>query len=300
MAGGGTLIHSRWLFGACVLPPCLQLASNEPQTCPHTRFLADVPHRTETRCSAIRDIVTSSHFFSRLTKTGAVGVRLQVYDTTFCFVNPLLSGSAAAAGLASRNQEYQALTEKMRFGLYRGIEDHGHVFWLGNLNYRLELPVKHQSLVAKELVAREDWGPLLSHDQLRLERETDTSKRAFAGYLEAPISFAPTYKFDKNSASYDRSDKATIPAWTDRIIFKSSGHLTCQPLFYGADFALRLSLHRPVVGVFRVETRETDHAQLRQIREEILEDTGPLSVTVKVDRSAGLVVEDLKRVMDEW
>ena len=49
--------------------------------------------------------------------------------------------------------------------------------------------------------------------------------RAFVHLQEAPISFRPTYKFDKHSAEpldYDSSEKRRVPAWTDRILFRGS------------------------------------------------------------------------------
>jgi len=49
--------------------------------------------------------------------------------------------------------------------------------------------------------------------------------KAFAGLREGPITFPPTYKFDKGVASpaaYDTSEKRRIPAWCDRILFRGS------------------------------------------------------------------------------
>ena len=49
--------------------------------------------------------------------------------------------------------------------------------------------------------------------------------RAFVHLQEAPITFRPTYKFDKHSAEpldYDSSEKRRVPAWTDRILFRGS------------------------------------------------------------------------------
>ena len=59
-------------------------------------------------------------------------------------------------------------------------------------------------------------------DQLRGEM---AAGRAFAGMAEAPITFRPTYKFDRHSLDpfgYDSSEKRRVPAWTDRILFRGS------------------------------------------------------------------------------
>ncbi len=47
--------------------------------------------------------------------------------------------------------------------------------------------------------------------------------QTFRGMREGPITFRPTYKFDKASANpfaYDSSEKRRVPAWCDRIFFR--------------------------------------------------------------------------------
>ena len=59
-------------------------------------------------------------------------------------------------------------------------------------------------------------------DQLKLEM---AEGRTFVHLQEAPITFRPTYKFDKHSQEpldYDSSEKRRVPAWTDRILFRGS------------------------------------------------------------------------------
>ena len=49
--------------------------------------------------------------------------------------------------------------------------------------------------------------------------------RVFRFLHEAPVGFAPTYKFDKGDAAplaYDSSEKQRVPAWCDRILFRGS------------------------------------------------------------------------------
>ena len=64
--------------------------------------------------------------------------------------------------------------------------------------------------------------PCARQDQLKGEM---VAGRIFKGLHEAPITFQPTYKFDKNDPdplAYDSSEKQRVPAWTDRIFFRGS------------------------------------------------------------------------------
>jgi hypothetical protein len=61
-----------------------------------------------------------------------------------------------------------------------------------------------------------------AQDQLRAQK---AAGRIFVGMREAPISFRPTYKFDKHTLDplgYDTSEKRRVPAWTDRIFFRGT------------------------------------------------------------------------------
>jgi hypothetical protein len=133
------------------------------------------------------------------------------------------------------------------------------VFFCGDLNYRLDLPREltehtiyemskqqsseheHSAVVAEKL--RLD---LLRHDQLI---RTMAEHRAFSGFAEGKITFAPTFKFDKDSVEYDTSSKQRIPAWTDRILFKP---IATRVLEYTSVPDALHSDHRPVYGTFRV------------------------------------------------
>jgi hypothetical protein len=56
-----------------------------------------------------------------------------------------------------------------------------------------------------------------------------TYGRIFQGLAEGPITFLPTYKFEKGRDScsaqpfYDMGEKKRVPAWCDRILFRGSG-----------------------------------------------------------------------------
>lgn len=53
------------------------------------------------------------------------------------------------------------------------------------------------------------------------------------GLQEAPITFRPSYKFDKHNPdplAYDTSEKRRVPAWTDRIFFRGTEVPSAFPL----------------------------------------------------------------------
>ena len=60
-------------------------------------------------------------------------------------------------------------------------------------------------------------------------REMVKHGRIFHGLVEGPITFMPTYKFEKGLHSshlqpfYDQGEKKRVPAWTDRVFFRGSG-----------------------------------------------------------------------------
>ncbi len=168
---------------------------------------------------------------------GAVAVRFTVFDSSFCFVNSHLAAQATA--MDRRNADYSDLSKKLLFGS-KTIFDADYLFWLGDLNYRINLP---RETVLK-LLEIDDFDTLLSLDQLKL---ATASKKAFADFDEAPITFRPTFKFDIGGDDYDTSEKLRVPSWTDRILFKQrhrSGYL--RPHTYSSHPEYVQSDHKPV------------------------------------------------------
>lgn len=94
-----------------------------------------------------------------------------------------------------------------------------------------------------DLVEHRDLERLYEHDQLNLQMVAGLS---FPFYSEARITFMPTYKFDIGTDNYDSSEKARIPAWTDRILRK--GPNLRQFAYNSAP--LKFSDHRPVYALF--------------------------------------------------
>jgi hypothetical protein len=87
---------------------------------------------------------------------------------------------------------------------------------------------------------------LLRQDQLL---QTIASGRAFTNFCEGKVTFLPTFKFDKGTSDYDTSHKQRIPAWTDRIVFRSN---KVNVLEYDSATEAKHSDHRPVFGTFKI------------------------------------------------
>ena len=148
------------------------------------------------------------------------------------------------------------------------------IFWCGDLNYRIAQANEQVRKAVEEM----SIVPLHEKDQLRCEMKLE---HAFTNYEEAAINFRPTYKFDLFTETYDTSDKARTPSWTDRILFRAKRKKilqnneteleTIQTLRYSSADKIRFSDHRPVSGLFRVAMKyQSDADRANLIREELL------------------------------
>lgn len=113
-----------------------------------------------------------------------------------------------------------------------------------------------------ELVQKRDLERLYENDQLNLQMVAGLS---FPFYSEARITFMPTYKFDIGTDTYDSSEKARIPAWTDRILRKGPN---LRQLAYNCA-PLRFSDHRPVYALFDCTVSIVDEAHRDRISRDI-------------------------------
>ncbi|KAK7228548.1 hypothetical protein V2G26_000718 [Clonostachys chloroleuca] len=187
---------------------------------------------------------------------GAVAVRFDYANTQICFVTAHLA--AGFANYDERNRDYATIHHGLRFQRNRSIDDHDAVIWLGDFNYRIGLT----SETARSLVQRGDLETLYENDQLNLQM---VAGLAFPFYSEARITFLPTYKFDIGTDTYDTSEKARIPAWTDRILRK--GPNLRQNLYNCAP--LKFSDHRPVYATFDCRVSIIDEPKREAISQQL-------------------------------
>ncbi|KAF5285523.1 hypothetical protein FQR65_LT13221 [Abscondita terminalis] len=139
-----------------------------------------------------------------------------------------------------------------------------YVFWCGDLNFRLATPrnkvLEWLSNTSFPLPPHLPHG-YMHHDQLC---SVLSDGAAFKGFLEANITFPPTYKYDPGTQVFDTSSKQRTPAYTDRILYKQkanrrlSGQLETVPLqcvIYDSVPSITTSDHKPVWGVFKGHLR---------------------------------------------
>jgi phosphatidylinositol-bisphosphatase len=126
---------------------------------------------------------------------------------------------------------------------YLSLFDCDHLFWMGDLNYRLNLD---QGTV-KKMLAENRIQDLLDYDQLVTEKK---AQRAFVKFKEMPISFAPTYKFNIGTSNYDSSEKKRCPSWCDRILWYENEvrdtEFCISPQMYLSLNSITSSDHKPV------------------------------------------------------
>nr|KAJ3421395.1 inositol polyphosphate 5-phosphatase [Polyrhizophydium stewartii] len=169
---------------------------------------------------------------------GGIGISLCFHDTTMAFVTAHFAAGTNA--VEERNRDYHTISNGLRFR-GRTLYDHDMIFWFGDFNYRINV----------------------SNEELREQMEFGA---IFGGFNEGPVTFEPTYKYDNGSMAYDTSEKARVPSWTDRVLFKGR-HI--QQLDYGRGEQL-MSDHRPVRAVFVAQVNEINFKAREAIRRELL------------------------------
>ncbi|KAG0141200.1 hypothetical protein CROQUDRAFT_52064 [Cronartium quercuum f. sp. fusiforme G11] len=191
---------------------------------------------------------------------GAVSIRLQFHDTTFCFVTAHFA--AGYANVDERNHDYVTIANELEFLKGKTISSHENVIWAGDFNYRIGGGLSNEFV--RQAIVEDDLMTLLAADQLLANMATQV---VFPRYLEGQITFPPTYKYDPGTDRYDTSEKMRIPAWTDRILYQGDD----LDLTHYSRADLKASDHRPVYAIIRAQVRVVDRAKKEEIRRQVMQ-----------------------------
>lgn len=155
------------------------------------------------------------------------------------------------------------------------ILDHDAVFWLGDLNYRIDAPSER----VLEWIERQDWESLRDADQLTRQMRLCPT---FRDFYEGPIRFPPTYKLDCYEDVYSRDEMGSLkrtPAYTDRILWRK-GFPEASPaskpeleLSRYSSASVFSSDHRPVSASFVMKFFDEDPDEPKVFHEKNMDET---------------------------
>ncbi|CCM00274.1 uncharacterized protein FIBRA_02304 [Fibroporia radiculosa] len=208
---------------------------------------------------------------------GGIVARFVVDDTSICFINCHLA--AGQHHVRQRNADVAAILEGgsvfpesdtieeplayVNGGDGSMVLDHEMVFLNGDMNYRIDQ--RREPVIAA--IKADELESLLVHDQLHKEMKFNRGFR-LRSFTEGPLMFPPTYKYDRRSSEYDTSEKARVPAWCDRVLWRSREVSRVQQLHY-RRYEANVSDHRPISAAFRVTVKSVQHEARARIKAEV-------------------------------
>ncbi|KAI5064030.1 hypothetical protein GOP47_0020700 [Adiantum capillus-veneris] len=188
---------------------------------------------------------------------GGLCIALKFWDTSLCFINCHLS--AHVGQCEARNGNYRDIVGNIRINDLNIdiLNQFHHVFWFGDLNYRLDFGADEEALITPETAAwdavaqkiqQDDFHSLLQYDELHKEK---AAKRVLFSFKEGEINFAPTFKMRRDTE--DAYDMKRVPAWCDRILWSSLPGCTMEQLSYTSSPSVSSSDHKPVAATFSLK-----------------------------------------------
>jgi hypothetical protein len=174
---------------------------------------------------------------------GGVLLSFRLEDTSYCFLSCHLAARHSRVQMRAQNTRDLL---SMRPGHLEFTVEFDYVFWMGDLNYRVE----ENYFKAVQLIETGELEGLMEKDQLGHQM---TENKNLSIFKEPVKKFKPTYRCFKNSQEWSNKREQT-PSWTDRILFKAfeeiiPGLYDSIPLCYGSD-------HRPVFCLFQTFAKE--------------------------------------------
>uniref|UniRef100_A0A8C0EQR6 Inositol polyphosphate-related phosphatase domain-containing protein n=1 Tax=Bubo bubo TaxID=30461 RepID=A0A8C0EQR6_BUBBB len=215
----------------------------------------------------IRDIhthYTRTGLYGYWGNKGGVTIRMSLYGHAVCFMNCHLP--AHMENTEQRLDDFEKILEMQFEGEnIPSTLDHDVLFCFGDLNFRIADYGIH---FVRESINNKRYNLLWEKDQLNMAKKKEAFLQEF---IEGPLQFKPTYKFDLYSDVYDTSEKKRKPAWTDRILWRVKNlcqHASKEGEFteeeqtisvtlnnYISHMSYGISDHKPVTGTFGLELK---------------------------------------------
>lgn len=213
---------------------------------------------------------------------GALVTRFILDDSSLCFINCHLA--AGQTQTSHRNNDVATILEdeslpretskEARSSLFVGggdgsqILDHEICILNGDLNYRIDT-VPRDTVINR--IRRNELAALLERDQINVSRRRVSGFR-LSPFIELPITFPPTYKYDLHTDNYDTSEKKRSPAWCDRVLYRGVGRVKQLEYRRHDGVGLRVSDHRPVSGLFKIRVKKIDAGLRKKVKEKVERD----------------------------
>ncbi|KAJ3096079.1 hypothetical protein HDU97_006225 [Phlyctochytrium planicorne] len=178
-----------------------------------------------------------------------------------------IAAAVGTGGQEAKDDEFGNLSANLANKSSVGIFDSDHIFWFGDLNYRVPL----SDTDAKSMLDEGKVKDLLLYDQLLQEKRL---RRAFTEFEESEVLFMPSYKFDVGTSRYDTSEKRRAPSWCDRILWyrnslRAEDNTWIKCHWYKSSMDLTLSDHKPVMALFSTKIRKIDRDRLATVQDEV-------------------------------
>ncbi|GAA6058303.1 hypothetical protein JCM3770_003728 [Rhodotorula araucariae] len=206
--------------------------------------------------------------FGLMGNKGAVGVRVTLRedgvggsgkgDSVWTFVSAHFA--AHQGECEARNADWREICRRLVFeedAGDKGLFDTGHLFFFGDLNYRISLtsPKKLPLHLLSHGISSLDptdpstFSTLLAHDQLRQEQRAG---RTLHHLSEGAIAFPPTYKFKPGSVGEYKDFRKRVPGWCDRVLYASAAGDDTKVESYRSVMEFTRSDHKPVAATISI------------------------------------------------
>ncbi|XP_055911574.1 inositol polyphosphate 5-phosphatase E [Eupeodes corollae] len=231
-------------------------------------------------CSAPEDASMSVRPGTAFRTKGAIAISFCLFGTSMLFVTSHLTAhqQKVKERVSDVKRIIHALDLPKNLQLRHKNKDvtqnFDNVFWCGDLNFRLGEP--REKLLEWIQNTKFPLPSHLPHGYMHTDQLSSVlaDGAAFRGFMEANITFPPTYKYDPGTQQFDTSSKQRAPAYTDRILYKfrqtqglairrSSNFAAAagQPaalvecLSYDSVPSITSSDHKPVWALFKTSIR---------------------------------------------